>query len=112
MYATDDSKNNGLHQPGKRIATSASFKNFPIQLSADSGWVHHWDDVAKAPFGYNPEKKIFVTYDDKRSVELKAKYVVDRKLGGMMFWQLGQDTFTDGLLNTIYKIKKDYNSEK
>ena len=112
MYATNDSTNNGLHQPGKRIATSASFKNFSVQLSADSGWVHHWDDVAKAPYAYNAGKKIFITYDDKRSVELKTKYVIDNKLGGIMFWQLGQDTFTDGLLNTIDKVKKNYNPAK
>lgn len=112
MYATNDGKNNGLHQPGKRITTSASFKNFPTQLSVDSGWVHHWDDVAKAPYAYNPNKKIFVTYEDKRSIELKTKYVLDKKLGGIMFWQLGQDTFTDGLLNSIDKVKKTYNPAK
>ena len=70
--------------------------------------MYHWDDIAKAPFIYNPSRKIFITYDDKRSVELKTKYVIDNKLGGIMFWQLRNDSYADGLLDTIDKVKKNY----
>jgi chitinase len=70
--------------------------------------VYYWDEVAKAPYLYNPAKKLFFTYDDKRSLELKTKYVIDNKLGGIMFWHLGHDTYTDGLLQTIDTVKKNY----
>ncbi len=52
----------------------------------------------KAPYAWNVTQKLFATFDDKRSMELKTKYVVDQNLGGIMFWQLGHDTFKDGLL--------------
>ncbi|MFC2125264.1 glycoside hydrolase family 18 protein [Bacteroidota bacterium] len=106
-YENVENLNNGLYQPGKSIR-GVNFKNFSTQLSPDSGYVYHWDDIARAPYIYHPEKKIFVTFDDKRSVELKTRYVIDNKLGGIMFWQLGNDTYTDGLLNEINKVKESY----
>jgi chitinase len=99
--------NNGLSQPGK-FKRTLNYKDVALQLPADSGWVYHWDEAAKAPYLYNPVKKQFFTYDDKRSIELKTKYVIDNKLGGIMYWHLGEDTFTDGLLNAIDKVKKTY----
>lgn len=100
--------NNGLSQPGK-FKRTLNFKDVATQLSVDSGWVYHWDEAASAPYLYNPSKKQFFTYDDKRSIELKTKYVIDNKLGGIMFWHLGEDVFTDGLLDVIDKVKTTYN---
>jgi len=109
IYEDVDYLNDGLYMPGK-YKGGVPFKNFPVDLSADSGYVYHWDEIAKAPWIYNPAKKIFVTFDDKRSVELKTKYVIDNKLGGIMFWQLGNDSFKDGLLNIIDETKKSYHN--
>lgn len=107
IFENVDSTNYGLHMPGNFKGTVV-YKNIPLQVSADSGFVYHWDDVAKAPFLYNPATKKFYTYDDKHSIELKTKYVIDHKMGGIMFWHLGQDTFTGGLLDTIDTIKRTY----
>jgi chitinase len=56
---------------------------------------------------YNPDKKLFVTYDDTMSVRLKTRYAIDKRLGGVMFWQLPEDKFTDGLLDVIDNTRKD-----
>ncbi len=42
-----------------------------------------------------------VSYDNKRSVELKTAYAKRLKLNGIMFWQLGEDSYKDGLLDAI-----------
>jgi chitinase len=34
---------------------------------------------------------MFSTYEDERSVGLKAQYVNDRGLGGVMFWESSAD---------------------
>ena len=107
VYEDVENMNDGLYMPGK-YKGGIPFKNFPVQLSPDSGYVYHWDDIAEAPYIYNPAKKIFVTYDDKQSIELKTKYVIDNKLGGIMFWQLANDSPKDGLLNVINKVKQSY----
>jgi chitinase len=95
----------GLYQPGK-FKRGISYKNFGKELSPENGFVYHWDSIAKAPFMYNPEEKLFATFDDKKSIELKTKYAIDKGLNGIMFWQLGEDKFTDGLLDEIDKAKK------
>ncbi len=95
--------NNGLYQPGK-FKSAASYKDFPVTLSHDSGFVNYWDDVSKAPYAYNSTKKLFATFDNKRSLTLKSKYVIEKKLGGLMFWELNEDTFSDGLLQTINTV--------
>lgn len=94
------SENNGLYQPGK-FKFSQAFRHFPGNLSEEAGYRFYWDDVTKATYAYHPQKKLFATFDDKRSLKLKTEYVVEKKLGGIMFWELGSDTYTDGLLHTI-----------
>lgn len=99
-----DSVNNGLYQPGK-FKRGIPFKAYPKVFSADSGYVYHWDPVARAPWLYNARQKLFVTYDDTTSMRLKTAYAMDKKLNGIMFWQLGEDTFSNGLLDVIYEEK-------
>ena len=96
---------NGLYQSGK-YKMGVSYKNIETQLSADSGFVYHWDSLAQAPFIYNPVQKIFATFDDKKSIELKTRYAIDKNLNGIMFWQLGDDKFSGGLLDEIDQVKK------
>jgi chitinase len=103
VFETEDTTS-GLYQQGKFVK-GVSFKNFSTQLSADSGYVLHWDEKAKAPYMFNPSQHLFVTYDDKRSIQLKTKYAMDNKLGGIMFWQLRDDAFTEGLLEAIDEAK-------
>jgi chitinase len=98
--------NSGLYQTG-HFRKSVSFKNFGTELSADSGFIYHWDDKAMAPYLYNPVQHLFVTHDDKRSIALKTQYAVDKRLGGIMFWQLGEDLFTEGLLDAIDRAKQE-----
>jgi chitinase len=93
-------ENNGLYQSGK-FKDFIGYNQFPKRISADSGYVFYWDDVAKAPYAYNAAQKLYATFDDKRSMEAKTRYVLQHNLGGIMFWQLGHDTAKDGLLQTI-----------
>ena len=51
---------------------------------------------------YNASKNEFVTYDNKRSIQKKVKYMKKHQLGGIMFWELGNDSYSDGLLDQIH----------
>ena len=99
--------NKGLYQTGK-FKKGVNFKNAGKELSPDTGFVLYWDDVAKAPYGYNADQKLFVTYDDRRSMELKTTYALDQGLNGIMFWEITNDTPENGLLHTIDATKKNY----
>ena len=52
---------------------------------------------------YSAAKKQLITFDDEKSMGLKAKYVLDNQLGGIMFWQLNEDKPSNGLLDAIDK---------
>lgn len=97
--------NEGLYGKG-RFLRGISYSNFAKLLPADSGFVYHWDEEASAPYLYNPAKQWFVTFDDSRSIALKTRYAIDKKLDGIMFWQLAEDRYTDGLLDVIDRSKK------
>ena len=99
-------ENNGLYQAGN-FKNAHAFRNFEENISAKSGYSFYWDDVTKAPYAFHPEKGLYATFDDKRSVALKTAYVLEQNLGGIMFWELGSDTYADGLLQTIYQTLKE-----
>ena len=81
----------GLFQPGKPIPNAfAKYGNITATM-LNNGFVRYWDPIASVPYLYNPEKKIFVSYEDPESLGLKSRYVLDHKLGGMMFWDYSGD---------------------
>jgi chitinase len=93
--------NHGLYQPGK-FKQSVSYKNFTTYFADSLGFKYYWDKKAKAPYQYSPSKKLFATFDNKHSIREKAKFVRKEKLGGIMFWELGEDAKEDGLVEEIY----------
>ena len=101
IFENVDSMNNGLYRPCK-FKRGVPYKRFAETYPADSGYVYHWDSTAQAPWLYNARQQLFVTFDDTTSLRLKTEYAVNKKLNGIMFWQLGEDVFEDGLLQVIY----------
>ncbi len=93
-------QDNGLYQSGK-FKYFIGYNQFSSRISNTNGYVEYWDEEAMAPYAYNAAEKSFATYDNQRSIEAKSKYVLQKKLGGIMFWQLGHDFPDDGLLSTI-----------
>ena len=90
----------GLFQAGKPVPNAfAKYGNITTTM-LNNGYTRYWDPIASVPYLYNPEKKIFVSYEDPESLTLKSKYVLDHKLGGMMFWDYSGDP-TGALLDAI-----------
>ncbi len=90
----------GLFQSGQFI-TSVPYKNFDTYFSAEKGYRYYFDKKSKAPYFYSAKDYRFATFDDKKSIALKVKYLKKKQLGGIMFWELSQDTRTDGLVEEI-----------
>ncbi|MGB7200385.1 MAG: glycosyl hydrolase family 18 protein, partial [Acidobacteriaceae bacterium] len=57
----------------------------------NQGFTRYWDAKASVPYLYNPQKQIFVSYEDPESLAMKCKYVIDHHLAGMMFWEYESD---------------------
>jgi len=65
-----------------------------------NGFIRYWDPAASAPYLYNAEQQIFVSYDDPESLALKCKYLLAHHLRGVMFWDYESDS-SGTLLNAV-----------
>ncbi len=99
---------NGLYQPNKGSHLGwSSYHDIRQKYELKNGYNRYWDSIAKAPYLFNPLDSIFFTYDDTASVKLKTLYAIEKNLGGIMFWQLSQDTKEGkGLLDAIYETSQ------
>ena len=73
-------------------------------LEGTSGWEKFRDPISKACWLYNRSKGELYTYDDIETIQTKCNYILDKDLGGAMYWELDGDTWKDGsneLINII-----------
>ncbi len=106
LFTVSDTTGNGLYLPAQ-FYHGLSFSHFADTINIANGFTQYWDTVAKAPYAFNMQRKLMATYDDTVSIKLKTEYVVKNKLNGIMFWQLADDSFSNGLLDIIDEVKKN-----
>jgi chitinase len=106
MFQVTDTANNGLYDSAS-FYRGISYSRLYDSISISNGFVEYWDATANAPYAFNAARMIQVTYDDSLSIKRKTEYAIKRKLGGIMFWQLMDDKFNDGLLDVIDKTKTE-----
>jgi chitinase len=98
-------RNHGLLQPGKAVPNASAPYSAITGKMLNEGFVRYWDPVAAAPYLYNSEKHIFVSYEDTQSAAAKCRYVLDHKLGGVMFWEYSGDPAGEllGVINHLLR---------
>lgn len=74
-----------------RINGDIPYKNISTSYLKNSAYKKYWDKDAKASYLFNEEKKQFVSYEDKKSIRKKTKYVRKHKLAGVVFNECQQD---------------------
>lgn len=84
-------------------AQGPTFPYKDIKKMVENGVEVLWDDIAKAPYIISGGK--FITFDNERSIKEKSQYVINKGLGGLMFWQLGAQE-TDKLVDAINRFIK------
>jgi chitinase len=83
--------NNGLYRRVKKFTRAGGFGYLKDSLENKKGFIKYWDDVAKAPYLFNPQTKVFITYDDEKSIKEKCQYIKKNNLAGAMFWEYQSD---------------------
>ena len=96
---------NGLYQPGSTVGMYKVYTELTDNYIGKNSFTRYWDKSAEAPYLYSRDSAMVITYDDPESLTLKARYVKERQLGGIMFWEYFGDR-TGILLNTIYQNLK------
>lgn len=56
-----------------------------------AGWTYHWDNLSKVPYLTNSNHTKLISFDDTVSVRIKCEYLKQKKLGGVIIWELSHD---------------------
>lgn len=98
--------NNGLYQSGVFLK-GVGYPEMDSTFSNEHGFQTYWDSVSMSPYAYSEKLGQFATYDNPQSVAAKVNYAKEKKLGGIMFWELRNDKKQNGLLDDIYQAAND-----
>jgi chitinase len=93
---------NGLNQPYKAFDRAYSYSVLKDDYIDRNGYRRYWDESARAPYLWNPDSLIFISYEDVESLEQKAAFIRQYRLGGVMYWQHSHDP-SEELLGTLYE---------
>ena len=89
-------------------ASDVKYNEMADILAATSGTYagknnRKWDDTAKVPYLTDGSGTILLSYDDPESVGYKGKFVLEKKLGGAMFWEFRHDDASHSMLKALCK---------
>ena len=111
-WSKPDAQKNPVTQPYFGPAQIELFKSLGVDLSKDTyvkyndivaklindpqkRFSQHWDDEAKVPWlsvqSVDGKALFALSYENPRSVAIKADYIKSKGLGGAMFWEYGAD---------------------
>lgn len=90
-FAEVEPAHHGLYQRFGSDGGYVSWRKIKRDLLGGDGWTRHWDRRARAAWLWNARERRMVSYDDPRALRAKARFVRQRGLGGVMYWEHGQD---------------------
>lgn len=99
--------NHGLYQIPVRPMFGGGYTFLKDSLINKKGFVRYYDAPSGAPYLFNAEKKIFITYDDEESVKRKCDFIKKNKLAGAMFWEY----FSDKKLYLLNVLAEEFGYE-
>lgn len=90
-WRMESSDNNGLYRKALKGVRGGGYTYLKDSIVNKNGYAYYWDANAKAPYLFNADSNIFISYDDERSVKEKCIYVKRHHLAGAMFWEYNND---------------------
>ncbi|TKV22947.1 glycoside hydrolase family 18 protein [Citrobacter sp. wls613] len=111
-WSKPDAQKNPVTQPYFSAQQIELFKSLGVDLTKDTyvkyndivaklindpqkRFTQHWDDEAKVPWlsvqSADGKALFALSYENPRSVAIKADYIKSKGLGGAMFWEYGAD---------------------
>ncbi|UNK48574.1 glycoside hydrolase family 18 protein [Lysobacter sp. S4-A87] len=93
----------GLYQPYHGPFQAGDWRTIKARLLTDPKWQQHWHPTAQSPWLFHQADRIFVSYEDPRSIGLRAELAKDRGLRGVFMWELTGDDDQQSLLNAMVR---------
>jgi chitinase len=89
----------GLFQSGQPDQTEYPYR----QIAALTGYTKYRDSKTQEPWLYSAGTSTFWTFDDTASLAWKTKWVSSQGLGGVMFWELSEDTANGAMVKAVVR---------
>ncbi len=65
-------------------------------------YARSYSSALVAPWLWNDQKKVFLSTEDEQSIGAKADYVINKGMGGIMFWEMAGDYKLDTAKNQYF----------
>lgn len=91
----------GLYQPYSAPYEVGNWRSIKSTLLGDAQWQQHWHPIAQAPWLFNAAERVFVSYENPKSIGIRAKLAKDRGLRGVFMWELTGDDEEHSLLKAM-----------
>lgn len=91
----------GLYQRYDAPFEAGDWRTIKAGLLSDPRWQRHWHPVAQTPWLFNAGDRIFVSYEDPRSIAIRARFAKDHGLRGVFMWELTGDDEQHSLLQAM-----------
>ncbi|HEY0659904.1 MAG TPA: glycoside hydrolase family 18 protein [Lysobacter sp.] len=93
--------NNGLYQPYTEAFDPGTWRDIKNALLTDPQWEQHWHPIAQSPWLFHRGERKFVSYEDPKSIAIRAQLAKDRGLLGVFMWELTGDDEQQSLLEAM-----------
>lgn len=91
----------GLYQAYSAPADAGDWRVIKARYLDQPGWTRYWHPQAQSPWLYNPRENVFISYEDPRSIGLRAQFAHEQGLAGVFMWELTGDDEQASLLNAM-----------
>ena len=101
FYTTVQTESGG---PGSKTGSGKSvwYEHLYSTYKLSDTMKEYYDEECGVPYRYDEVNKIFISFDNERSIKEKCDYINTLGLAGIMYWQYGQDV-DDYLSDAINK---------
>lgn len=100
-YLVSSEANRGLYQPYTAAFAPGNWRDIKETLLSDPQWEQHWHPTAQTPWLFHRGERKFVSYEDPKSIGIRAQLAKDRGLLGVFMWELTGDDEEHSLLEAM-----------
>lgn len=100
-YRVSTEANHGLYQPYIAAFAPGDWRDIKKMLLSDPQWELHWHPIAQTPWLFHRAERKFVSYEDPKSIGIRAQLAKDRGLLGVFMWELTGDDEQHSLLDAM-----------
>lgn len=102
-FRVSNDAGDGLYQPYGKPYDAGDWRVIREKLLTDPQWEQHWHPVAQTPWLFHRGERVFVSYEDPRSIAIRSGFAKEQGLRGVFMWELTGDDDQHSLLDAMAK---------